>query len=170
MDDGWVHFAFHHQSIFNLRLSSSISKEGKHYCKNVIMTEALNTNTNSSAAPGAIVHCNSEDEYYTALEAAGDRLVVVDCFAEWCPPCQQIAPVFSDLASQYPNVVFIKVDMDKVSAKLKTVLGVWALPTFCFFRYGKKVGSFMGANERLLIKGLEHNGEVNMCSSMCMLQ
>ncbi len=134
--------------------------------------EALNTNAdrNASAAPGTIVHCNSDDEYYAALEAAGDRLVVVDCFAVWCPPCQKISPVFCDLASQYPNVVFIKVDMDKVSAQLKTVLGVWALPTFCFFRYGKKVGSFMGANERLLIKGLEHNGEVNMCSSMCILQ
>jgi thioredoxin 1 len=132
-----------------------------------MMMEALNTNT--SVAPGTIVHCNSEGEYYAALEAAGDRLVVVDCFATWCPPCRQIAPVFADLASQYPNVVFIKVDMDKVP-QLKSVLGVWALPTFCFFRYGKKVGSFMGANERLLLKGLEHNGDVNMCSSMCIVQ
>jgi thioredoxin 1 len=131
------------------------------------MMEALNTN--ASVAPGAVVHCNSEDEYYAALEAAGDRLVVVDCFATWCPPCQQIAPVFTDLASQYPNVVFIKLDMDQVP-QLKSVLGVWAMPTFCFFRYGKKVGSFMGANERLLRKGLENNGEVNMCSSMCVVQ
>jgi thioredoxin 1 len=138
----------------------------------VIMTEALNTskNSNAAASPGTIVHCNSEDEYYAALEAAGDRLVVVDCYAEWCPPCRAIAPVFCDLASQYPDVVFIKVDMDQVSAQLKSDLGVWALPTFCFSRYGKKVGSFMGANERLLIQGLEHNGEINMCSSMCILQ
>ena len=91
--------------------------------------EALNTNANTSAAPGTIVHCNSEDEYYAALEAAGDRLIVVDCFAVWCTPCQKISHVFCDLASQYPNVVFIKV---------KTALGVWALPTFCLFRYGKK--------------------------------
>lgn len=123
----------------------------------------------STTTPGTVVHCNSESEYYAAVEAAGDRLVVVDCFASWCPPCQQIAPVFADLASQYADVVFIKVDMDEAPG-LKGELGVWALPTFVFLRYGKKQGSFMGANERLLRKGLENNGEVSMCSSICMIQ
>ncbi len=32
---------------------------------------------------GTVLHCNSENEYYAAIEAAGSRLVVVDCFAEW---------------------------------------------------------------------------------------
>ena len=117
---------------------------------------------------GSVLHCHSESEYYAAMEAAGDRLVVVDCFAPWCPPCRAIAPVFEALAVQYPSVVFLKVDMDQVPT-LKNVLGVWALPTFCFFRYGKRVGSFMGANERLLRRGLENNGEVSMCSGMCVI-
>ena len=117
----------------------------------------------------SIIHCTSEHDYYTALESAGDRLVVVDCYAPWCPPCQQIAPIFEQLAGQYPDIVFIKVDMDQAGPSLKSELGVWALPTFCFLRDGKKVGSFMGANESLLRQGLEQDGRVSMCS-MCSIQ
>jgi len=109
-------------------------------------------------------------EYHEILKAVGDRLVVVDCFAPWCPPCRAMTPVFEALASEYTDVVFIKIDMDQVPS-LKSELGVWALPTFCFYRYGKKQGSFMGANEKLLRRGLENNGEVSMCSTLsCTIQ
>lgn len=117
----------------------------------------------------SVVHCTSEDEYYTALGGAGGRLVVVDCFAPWCPPCRQIAPVFEHLSSEFTDVVFIKIDMDQ-APRLKTELGVWALPTFCFLRDGKKVGSFMGANDKLLRYGLENDGRVSFCNSMCSIQ
>ena len=117
-----------------------------------------------------MIPIHSEAEYRDAMEAVGDRLVVVDCFAEWCPPCRQMAPVFDSLAKEYPNVVFLKVDMDKVPS-LKNELSVWALPTFAFLRYGKRVGGFMGANPSLLRRGLENNGEVSLCSSIpCSIQ
>lgn len=148
--------------------------------KTIATMAANNTNTHNdgndamttapSSSSSSVICCHSESEYYTALEVAGDRLVVVDCFASWCPPCRQIAPVFESFASQYTDVVFIKVDMESAPG-LKGELGVWALPTFVFFRYGKKQGSFMGAYERLLRRGLENNGEVSMCSSVpCIVQ
>lgn len=122
--------------------------------------------------PGHVIHVNNGDEYHAAMKAAGnsDKLVVIDCFASWCPPCQQIAPVFERLASDYPNVVFIKLNADSIPASIKTELSIWVLPTFVFFKDGKKVGSFMGANERLLVRGLENNGQVSICSSLCNIQ
>ena len=119
---------------------------------------------------GHVVPCNSECDYRAAMEASGDRLVVVDCFASWCPPCQQMSPLVDALAKEYPHVVFMKVDVEQAPA-LKRELSVWALPTFVFFRYGKRVGSFMGANPSLLRRGLENNGEVSICSSLnCAVQ
>lgn len=108
------------------------------------------------------------------MEEAGitSKLVVVDCYAPWCPPCQQMAPIFERLATngEYPDAVFIKINMDQVPS-LKSELSVWALPTFCFFKNGIKVGSFMGANETLLRTGLEQDGRVSMCSSLpCSIQ
>lgn len=136
------------------------------------MSEISNQNHPDHNIPeGQVLHCHSEESYRAALHAAGDRLVVIDCFATWCPPCQQMAPVFDKLAGDYPDVVFIKMDMDQVPAFLKSELSVWALPTFVFFKHGKKAGSFMGANTTLLRRGLENDGQVSMCSSCnCVIQ
>jgi thioredoxin 1 len=102
------------------------------------------------------------------LEAAGSKLVVIDVFAEWCPPCRQIAPIFEALARQYPDVVFIKVDVDKMPT-IKSILGVWAMPSFFFFRNKVKISSFMGANEAALRRGIVNDGRIGVCSS-CSVQ
>jgi thioredoxin 1 len=85
-----------------------------------------------------------------------------------CGPCVHIAPVYEAMARQYTDVVFLKVDVDKVPS-IKSILGVWAMPTFAFLRNGKKVGSFMGADERMLRRGIENNGNMGVCSS-CLIQ
>jgi len=75
-----------------------------------------------------------------------------------------MAPVFEALSIQYPDVVFIKVDVDQ-APEVKNLLGVWALPTFAFVRNATKISSFTGANERSLRQGLENNGVLGYCAS-----
>ena len=75
-----------------------------------------------------------------------------------------MAPIFDGLSLQYPEVVFVKVDIDEAPA-VQGFLGVWALPTFAFIRKGQKISSFTGANERSLRYGLENDGNVGYCSS-----
>lgn len=70
------------------------------------------------------------------------------------------------LARQHPDsVLFIKVDVDKLPT-IKASLGVWAMPTFYFFKHGNKVGSFMGADVAQLKRGIANDGKVGMCSSL----
>ena len=38
----------------------------------------------TTATSGQVTYCSTEEEYYNAIRGAGDSLVVVDCFAEWC--------------------------------------------------------------------------------------
>ena len=149
--------------------SMSHKPQYRHLLQTSILRNCIMLEHSDEETAVSIIHCTSANDYHTALEDAGDRLVVVDCYAPWCPPCQQIAPIFERLAGEYPHVVFIKVDMDQAGASLKSELGVWALPTFCFFRHGRKLGSFMGANVTLLRQGLENDGRVSMCS-MCSIQ
>ena len=79
-----------------------------------------------------------------------------------------MSPIFEAMALQHSDVVFVKVDVETFPA-IKSELGVWALPTFCFLKNGRKVSSFMGANERNLKRGLENDGNLGVCSS-CSVQ
>ena len=51
---------------------------------------------------------SSEDEFESII--AGGKLVCVDFFATWCPPCMRIAPVLVEMAHEMKEAVeFVKV-------------------------------------------------------------
>lgn len=61
--------------------------------------------------------------------------VVVDFYADWCPPCRAIAPVFSKLADDHAlkgHLAFAKVNVDHVNGVARRY-NVSAMPTFVFF-------------------------------------
>ncbi|KAG5502802.1 hypothetical protein JKF63_04570 [Porcisia hertigi] len=73
------------------------------------------------------------------------KLTVVDFFATWCGPCKTIAPLIENLASTKPHVNFAKVDVDR-SPDVVRAYSIRAMPTFYFFKSGKVVATFEGAD------------------------
>merc|ERR1711937_417469 len=69
----------------------------------------------------------------------GNTLVCVDFFATWCGPCKMIA---------------LKFDVDEFE-DLAAAQEVKAMPTFAFFKGGKKLESFAGANEARIRETIE---------------
>ena len=66
--------------------------------------------------------------------------VVVDFHGEkWCGPCKQFAPVFEKVAASTPNVIFVKVDVDKFWPQ-----DIRSVPTVAFYIDGKKVLTKVG--------------------------
>lgn len=68
--------------------------------------------------------------------------MVVDFYADWCPPCRAIAPVFSELADTHSatgQLAFAKVNVDHVD-NVASRYGVSAMPTFLFFQSGAPKG------------------------------
>ena len=51
-------------------------------------------------------------DFDKALTDAGDKVVVVDFTATWCPPCKMIGPKFEAMAAEFTNVIFKKCDVD----------------------------------------------------------
>ncbi|XP_066996684.1 thioredoxin-2 [Anabrus simplex] len=90
-------------------------------------------------------HVKDMDDFNSKLNEAGSQLVVVDFFATWCGPCKMIAPKIEELAAEYPDVVFLKVDVDECE-DIATKYDISSMPTFVFIKSKQKIDSFSGAN------------------------
>eukprot|EP00465_Bigelowiella_longifila_P004649 CAMPEP_0185258104 /NCGR_PEP_ID=MMETSP1359-20130426/7085_1 /TAXON_ID=552665 /ORGANISM="Bigelowiella longifila, Strain CCMP242" /LENGTH=126 /DNA_ID=CAMNT_0027843467 /DNA_START=288 /DNA_END=668 /DNA_ORIENTATION=+ len=102
-----------------------------------------------------VQYLKTKTEFDEALKNAGDKIVVVDFTATWCGPCKRIAPVFEQLAEKNKaGCVFYKVDVDE-NDEVAQEQGVSSMPTFFFFKQGKKIGQSVGALEETLVKALE---------------
>ena len=104
----------------------------------------------------SVKHIGSEEEWNSTLEAADDKLVVVDFFATWCGPCRAMSPKIEELAKKYPDVVFLKVNVEECKS-IATRLQVFYLPTFCFMRTGIQVDECVGANPKKLAALVDEN-------------
>ena len=83
-------------------------------------------------------------EFEEAIKSGG---AVVDFYANWCGPCKHIAPSFAQLATENPNVKFLKINVDHPWAKgIMSTHGVKCMPTFLAFKDGKQVNKLEGAN------------------------
>lgn len=98
---------------------------------------------------GGVTSIETDAEFLPQLTAAGAKLVVVDFFATWCGPCQRIAPLVEQMATKYPNAVFLKVDVDKCPDSA-AANGVTAMPTFLFFRNAVKIDMQRGGDPATL--------------------
>lgn len=72
-------------------------------------------------------------------------LVLVDLWAEWCPPCRKMGPVIDELARVTDGRVTVgKLDVDQHPAVAERY-GVRSIPTLLLFHHGKVVDRRVGA-------------------------
>ncbi|MCX4561004.1 thioredoxin [Streptomyces phaeochromogenes] len=82
-------------------------------------------------------------------EVIGAELpVLVEFTADWCPPCRQIAPVLSAVASEERDrLKVVQLDVD-TNPETTNAYGVLSMPTLIVFRDGQPVKSMVGARPK----------------------
>jgi thioredoxin 1 len=87
----------------------------------------------------SITNLNSKD----FSDFIADECVVVDFYADWCGPCQMLSPILEDVAKQFKQVKFGKINVDQAN-DIANLYQVRSIPTIFFFKKGKISNFFTG--------------------------
>jgi thioredoxin 1 len=82
-----------------------------------------------------------ETEWDTLI--SDKKLLAVDFWAPWCPFCMRLKPIFESIASKYPDVRFVKVNVEEQQG-LAARYGIRGIPVIKFFCEGREVGEIVG--------------------------
>lgn len=78
------------------------------------------------------------DENVQSVIESG-KPVMIDCWATWCGPCKAMAPMIDELADIYDGRIVIGKYNVEEEGELSNTYRIMSLPTFLFFKDGKKV-------------------------------
>ena len=66
---------------------------------------------------------------------SSNDIVVLDFWAEWCGPCKQFGPIFEKVASEYPDILFGKINTEE-EQELAGMFQIRSIPTVAIMREG----------------------------------
>lgn len=61
----------------------------------------------------------------------GDKPAVIDFYADWCGPCQMVAPIFEEISNERDDVIIYKVDTE-VEQELAGLFQIRSIPSLLF--------------------------------------
>ena len=88
-----------------------------------------------------VQHANDTNFHTVVLKS--DVPVLVDFYADWCGPCQRLAPILEELAAETPSARIVKVNVDN-SPGLAAEYGVDSIPSLKVFKNGTVTDQLVG--------------------------
>ena len=102
-----------------------------------------------------VYHVQNKDDLEQKLTEAGNKLVVIDFYANWCGPCKIISPKLEELSLQYADqALVLKVNVDDCE-EIAMEYNVTSMPTFVFIKAREIIDIFVGGNSEKLVKNME---------------
>lgn len=95
---------------------------------------------------------NVTEEKVKQLKEEGKK-ILVDYWAQWCGPCKTLIPRLESLESEYPNVTFIKVDVDE-NMDSCIQLGIRSVPTVIIYDGETVIDRSQGVNHETYYKSI----------------
>lgn len=84
--------------------------------------------------------------------AGSDKPVLVDFWAEWCPPCKMIGPMVDQIATEQEGVAVVaKVNIDEAQ-ELAHRYQIGSIPTFIVFKDGEPLQRLQGTQSKPVLE------------------
>jgi len=102
---------------------------------------------------GTVIHV--DDSKFQETINNSTTPVLVDFYAEWCPPCKRLGPTLEALAKELDGrLTIVKVNVD--ASAIPAQFGVMNIPTMVLFKNGEEVLRIVGnKSRRALLHQLE---------------
>jgi thioredoxin 1 len=92
------------------------------------------------------------DDNFDSEVIGSDRPVMVDFWAEWCPPCKALGPTIDELADEYAGKVKVgKVNTEKCP-RLSTQFAIQHIPAVLLFEDGQLADTLIGLRSKRDLK------------------
>jgi thioredoxin 1 len=111
----------------------------------------MSTVQSQSESTGRVLTANLESFEQIVLDS--EVPVLVDFYADWCRPCQLLAPTLEELAREMPDAKIVKVNVDE-SPELAGHFGISSIPTLMVFKDGKLEASRRGLVDKASLEQL----------------
>ncbi len=77
-----------------------------------------------------------------------EKPVLVDFYADWCGPCNAMAPIVEELATELNEKAKVgKINVDE-NSDIAVKYNVMSIPTFIIFKNGKEEKRFVGVRDK----------------------
>jgi thioredoxin 1 len=77
-----------------------------------------------------------------------DKPVLVDYWAEWCPPCRMIAPILEEISAEHGDkLTIVKMNIDE-NPITPGQAGIVSIPTLHVFKNGELAKQIVGAKPK----------------------
>ena len=95
------------------------------------------------------------DDNFDSEVIDSDKPVLVDFWAEWCPPCKMLTPVIEKLAGQYGDKVKIgKLDVEN-NQQTAARFAISNIPAVLIFKNGQVDQTIVGLNPQKIEQALQ---------------
>ncbi|MDH5546814.1 MAG: thioredoxin domain-containing protein [Gammaproteobacteria bacterium] len=88
------------------------------------------------------------------IQASHQQPILVDLWADWCPPCVVIAPILEKVVNEWQTPIHLaKLEVDEgLNMKIAGQYKVRGFPTILLFHNGEEIGRFNGAKSRSFVE------------------